>query len=245
MLALSHLHFETLSSTNDEAKLRAASGCAHGTLITADYQTKGRGRFEREWFSSAKENFLGSFVLYPKRQPSEWGGTALLAALAIQSAIWEIASLDSNLKWTNDVFIGQKKIAGVLIETHINENDNWIVVGIGCNVNQEKFPPTMKFEPTSLAIETGKKYSLSDFTKILSVNFSNWYDLWDREGSRSIVDSWKSKSNLLGKKIVVALNDGIVSGIFSDLLPDGCLRVIDSQGKSFDIHSGEIISFEL
>lgn len=245
MHATSHLHFETLSSTNDEAKLCAASGCAHGTLITADYQTKGRGRFEREWFSSAKKNFLGSFVLYPKREPSEWGGTALFAALAIQSAIWDIASLDSNLKWTNDVFIGLKKVAGVLIETHINEHDSWVVVGIGCNINQEEFPPTKKFEPTSLWRETGRKYSLQDFTEILSEHISNWYDVWEREGTQSIVDSWKSKSNLLGKKIVVALNDGIVSGIFSDLCPDGCLRVIDSQGKSFDIHSGEIISFEL
>jgi len=143
-LQYSFHHYETLSSTNDEAIQLAASGEPEGTVVTADFQLSGRGREGRAWQSVRGKDLLLSLVLRPTFTINHLSGITLLAAEAVHDTL-KVFGITSEIKRPNDVLVKGKKIAGILTESQSKGNAvDWCVVGVGINVNtgKEELLPT-------------------------------------------------------------------------------------------------------
>lgn len=140
---------ERVSSTNDELRALAEKGMAEGLVLVAEEQTAGRGRRGAEWFSPKGESLAFSVLLRPLDPKAFWHRLSLVAGLAVAEAVERFVPL-AEIKWPNDVLIGGKKIAGILVEA----GSDFVIVGIGINVNTDTFPEGLA--ATSLAIERGE-----------------------------------------------------------------------------------------
>lgn len=236
-----HYHLSNTSSTNDEAKILIQRGSTEGTLFTTDFQTEGRGRFNRIWVSESGLNFLGSYITFPKVNVSQWGALSLLAAISIFESIVSMTKLRPSLKWPNDILVDGHKIAGVLIETSMNQSHSNAIIGIGINVNQTFFHGEFRIPPTSMKLLTGREWEIEFVTNILSSELDRWYSDWQSRGNVYIKDAWTERTYLLGEKIRVDTGSEILQGIVIDLNEDASLKLIDDQNTVHDIHSGEII----
>ncbi|MDK2794712.1 MAG: BirA family transcriptional regulator, partial [Caldanaerobacter sp.] len=147
-----YIHKESLSSTNDMAK-ELAYKVPDGTVIVAEEQTKGRGRMGRSWFSEKSSCILTSVILKPQIRPENTVALTQVAALAVVKAIEEVCSVKTKIKWPNDIILNSKKVCGILTEMS-SEIDvvNYIVIGIGINVNCTEFPDDLKEKATSLQL---------------------------------------------------------------------------------------------
>ncbi|MFQ5677332.1 MAG: biotin--[acetyl-CoA-carboxylase] ligase, partial [bacterium] len=152
--------FEKLGSTNNFAKRLVQNGEGEGTLVIANHQTSGRGRYDRRWHAPANLGLWFSIVLQPRLPGEKFGILSLLAAVAVAKSVEAITRLSPELKWPNDVLVNLKKISGILIESQLwkKERDS-LVLGIGVNVNQSEadFPTELRNLATSLRIESGER----------------------------------------------------------------------------------------
>jgi BirA family biotin operon repressor/biotin-[acetyl-CoA-carboxylase] ligase len=144
----------TTTSTNDEAKRAAKSGAAHGTTWVAEVQTAGRGRQGRTWTSPPGENLLFSVLARVDLAPSKIPRIALVAGLAVLDAVARAApEAEVKIKWPNDVLVGGRKVAGILVEAVTSGSRvDALVVGIGVNVHTRTFPPELADRATSIAL---------------------------------------------------------------------------------------------
>lgn len=145
---------ETTSSTNDDARALAEAGAPDGRVVLALRQTEGRGRRGAAWFSPPGEALAFSVLVRPQEPKALWPRLALAAGLAVAEALEAHTPL-VGIKWPNDVWAGGKKIAGILVEA----GRDFVIVGIGLNVNTASFPPEISEIATSLAIATGSRHS--------------------------------------------------------------------------------------
>ncbi len=129
-------YFMEIDTTNTRAKDLAAEGAPEGTLVIAEKQTKGRGRKGRSWFSPLGHGIYTSFILRPAMPPSGAPRITLMTAVAIAEALLSLMQLEVRIKWPNDILVNGKKLAGILTEISTEMDAiNYIVVGIGLNVN--------------------------------------------------------------------------------------------------------------
>ena len=148
-------HHSQVASTNDIAIARGKAGVAEGTLIIAEHQTAGRGRYGRRWDAPPGKCILVSVVLRHRLLRDQVALPNLMGAIAIARAIREIHGLDARIKAPNDVHIMGKKVAGVLTElAYDNQHQPFFVLGIGVNVNNvlKDFPPELRETATSVRI---------------------------------------------------------------------------------------------
>ena len=150
-------HFATIESTNTYALEQARQGAPHGSFYVSDEQTAGRGRSDHEWHSAASQGLYLSVLLRPSIAIADLVWIPLLAGLAAHDAIREVTALAPDLRWPNDLLIGPRKTAGILVEGQ-TEGDQVTaaVIGIGINLHQQSFPAGLATEPTSLDLETGR-----------------------------------------------------------------------------------------
>ncbi len=239
MLGQIRKHFTSTDSTNRVARDLVGEGAAEGTLITADFQTHGRGRRERRWISSHSENVLASYILYPSRPVDEWGGLPLLASLAVGEMLTSIASLKPMLKWPNDVLIAGKKISGILVESGCGAV-SWAVAGIGINVNQMGFPGEYRQFPTSMYLEAQRLFDIDTIITALSEALTNYYSLWTREGTPSIIEEWKKRTAMLGKPVRIETESGTTHAVAEDISEDGSLIIRTSAGERERVYAGDV-----
>lgn len=156
-------HFATIGSTNTHALGQAKAGAPHGSFYIADEQTAGRGRSDHQWISKSGEGLYLSVLLRPNLATADLVWLPLLAGLAVHRAIREVTALQADLRWPNDLLIGPRKTGGILVEAHAEGADaTAAVIGIGINLHQQRFPPNLATEPTSLDLETGRYTSRQD-----------------------------------------------------------------------------------
>lgn len=150
------LYYETVESTNDLALAFARDGAEEGTVIAAEFQTQGRGRFKRKWISPRRKGLLFSVILRPLLPASSASILTHLAAQSVAETLQKDFNLPAKLKKPNDVLVGGKKIAGILTESSTTQRQvEYVVVGIGLNVNTGR--SQLLRSATSIAIETGQK----------------------------------------------------------------------------------------
>jgi BirA family transcriptional regulator, biotin operon repressor / biotin---[acetyl-CoA-carboxylase] ligase len=222
-------HYYRTTSTNTVALQAAASGAPEGSVFIAEQQTAGRGRGNNLWHSEESSGIYCSVILRPPLPPSEILVLSLAAGIAVQSAIQEIDSrVLADLKWPNDLLIHGKKLCGILAEMSAEATRvRHIVLGIGINVNQTRFPGELAASATSLQLTTGTEWSRVELCAALLKSLDREY--------RNLVENPLAESEILrrfeegsssacGRQVHVDENEGF-EGTTEGLDPRGFLRV--------------------
>lgn len=213
-------------STNTEAKKLAEEGHPEGTLVVTENQTQGRGRLGRGWFAEPGKSLTVSLVLRPPVEPRLCPSLSLLTALSLAVAL-ENLGFPVTLKWPNDLYLSGKKVAGVLLESAMEmDRVEWVVVGVGVNVNGESFPPDLADRATSLFLV--KKEPLPRFQVLqafLGV-FGKEYPRFVKVGSFAPwIPAFSARLPFLGKPVEVVLGEKVFQGIAQRIDEDGALWV--------------------
>ena len=174
-LALEYRHLEEVSSTNDF--LRAYEPMADVTVLSASYQTNGRGQMGNTWISNSGENALFSILVCPSALKAS-DGFVLSQAMALSIKEVLDAYLEGiSIKWPNDIYCGDEKICGILIENSLKGSEiDWSIIGIGLNVNQTSFPEHLP-NPTSMRLCTGNSnpYNTREILEEFMGIFTGYY----------------------------------------------------------------------
>lgn len=197
MIGSPHAHLRLADSTNERAKLLAAAGAPHGTLVTADEQSAGRGRQGRAWSAPPGAAVLMSLVI---RDPEP------VLPLAAAVAVCEAVPARCEIKWPNDVWLERRKLAGILVEGRPQEG--WAVLGIGLNVLTEEFPPELAEIATSLrlaGIETTTEQVLRGLLEALDRRLEDPLE--------SVLAAWRERDALRGQPVAWADGQGTAAGI--------------------------------
>ena len=225
-------HFRVTDSTNERARDLAAAGAPSGTIVTAAEQTEGRGRRGRQWTAPAGKAVLCSAVLSPL--DARHALLPLAAPLAVCEAAESLAPLQCRVKWPNDVWVGERKLAGILIEA---QPPNWAVIGIGLNVSIERdeFPADLRRPATSMGRGVGTEAALAAVCECLD----EWVDA-DRD---RVLGEFRKRDALRGGEIGWvgaggAAEDG--SGVADGIDDRGNLVVVSSEGERLSLGSGEV-----
>jgi len=227
------VHLTTVTSTNDYAK-EIAEDVPEGTVVWADIQIKGRGRWGREWYSP-KGGLWFSVILKPP-MVQVIPHVVFIGALAVVDVLSEYG-LEGKIKWPNDVLIHDKKIAGVLVEGKAN---SYVIIGIGINVNNEP-PNTEEYEAISMKEELGREILIEEVLRKILRRLSYWYSLLTSGRIADITAQVRKKNALAGREVLVFWGDGkFESGKVLDIEEDGSLKVLLKNGQIRRLVFGEV-----
>lgn len=225
---------ETVESTNDEVRILAQAGAADGLVILCEQQTAGRGRRGAAWFSPAGESLAFSILVRPQEPKALWPRMALAAGLAVAEAV-EAFGPQAAIKWPNDVWIGQRKVAGILVEA----GSDFAVVGVGLNVNTDRFPPEIAEIATSLKIETSQNISRPELLgeMIRKFSFRRHQIGTDFE---ELLTAVRQRCALTGKRVILTTASGPKVGIVEDIASGGELLLRTQSGLERLIQADEV-----
>ena len=236
-------HERICYSTNLRAKQLADMGTAHGTLVVADVQAGGKGRRGREWVTTpAGTNIAMSLVLRPDIPPVKASMLTLVAALAVRDGVEKMTGIKPQIKWPNDLVINKKKICGILTEMTMEaEYIQYIILGIGLNVNNESFVGELEDKATSLYLETGKKYGRAELVAASMKAFEHYYEQFVEDLSlKQMVEEYNQSLAGLNQKVCVLEPGKNWEGISRGINEDGELLVEDGEGKVEAVYAGEV-----
>lgn len=211
----------------------------NGTVLLAEFQSKGRGRKDRVWISNAGQNLTFSILLKSELKDYKLNLINLGASIAVAQGIENLFQLDAELKWPNDILVNKKKIAGILIESSSKGSKlNKVVIGIGINVNQPNFPGKFDIQPTSVRREFRE---LVNRERLLSEILNNFEDILSiiKSDPNKILNDWRNRCKMIGEKIRIVEGDKIKVGIFDDIDENGIL-ILKSGDKTEKIHFGDV-----
>jgi BirA family transcriptional regulator, biotin operon repressor / biotin---[acetyl-CoA-carboxylase] ligase len=232
--------YDSVGSTNDEAKRLARAGTAGGTVVWALQQTAGRGRRGRHW-ESPPGNLYASFVLFPDCRAARAVQLGFVAALAVGDALREVMPDPAKIayKWPNDVLIDGRKVAGLLIESEVDEGGvlAFLVVGIG--INLASAPSATEIEATSVAAFGREAPSPGKMLELLAVHFDVWLKRWRAAGFAPVRSVWLAGAASLGQPIRVRLDSAELLGRFRDIDGEGIL-LLDTADGTRRILAGEV-----
>ncbi len=244
-------YLRTVDSTNNYAKKLASEGEREGTVVVAETQTAGKGRLGRSWSSAGKKGIWMSLILRPQIPPDVVQIVTLAAAVAVVKAFEKGIGVTAGIKWPNDIILDGKKVCGILTEMSSEmEAVNFVVLGIGVNVNQlqEDFPDEVRSTAVSLRIYRGKHESgeicllhRSEIIKKILFELEQLYIKINNSDFKGIIESWKRYSVTLGKEVRVILkNSSIYEGTAKDITKDGRLVIDCVDGVTRELLSGEV-----
>jgi BirA family biotin operon repressor/biotin-[acetyl-CoA-carboxylase] ligase len=215
-------YYPTIDST-----MRAAAGLPPGSIVLAAAQTAGQGRHGHTWHSEPGAGIYCSMVLNPAPV------LTLAIGLAAVEAITEVTGAVCDLRWPNDLMLGGKKCAGILVQLV----DGLAIAGVGINVNHKTFPPELAAEATSLRLQTGRETSLTDIVIALIPAVERLASL----SQEDVLDLFTHASSYAsGRRVVVHQPDGDVYGVTAGLDPSGFLNVRQDDGTYTLILAGGV-----
>lgn len=235
--------YASVDSTNNKCQELAKNGAPHGTLVVAEEQVGGKGRLGRVWFSPKGKNINMSFILRPNLEIHRCPQLTLLSAVSIVEVVREQYGIDASIKWPNDVLIKGKKICGILTELNAEaDRINWVVVGIGINVNLEEkdFPPEVLEVATSLLMEKGEPLLRVPLIQQVLKRFEELYELYVAEGFKPIKDRWERQAITIGKKVTIRTLQGTFDGIAEGINESGVLLVRKEDGTLQQVYSADV-----
>ena len=232
------IYYDSLTSTMDEARRLADCGEPEGTVVIAEEQTAGRGRFGRGWISPAGKSVHFSVLLRPTAAQLPYVNMA--ATLAVSGAVDQVASLETSIKWPNDVLVGGEKLSGILVESVVQAGGvSYAIVGIGVNVNLDPSSfPEIASTATSLSRETGRTV---DRTTVLRLVLARFDDLYRAvRAGRSLTDDWAANLETLGHTVRIRVGDQVVEGRAEAVDDRGNLILKRADGSTFTAVAGEV-----
>jgi BirA family biotin operon repressor/biotin-[acetyl-CoA-carboxylase] ligase len=236
------LHLTKTTSTNEILKQKWLTGDRSSVLLTADEQTQGRGRRDHQWHAPAGLDLMFSLRWLPHLPFHQWPRLTTLAAVALSEAIDETTGQQAWIKWPNDLYLNEKKIAGILAEAPSCSTDSTFILGIGLNINNTSFPENLQSIATSLRLESSSDHSIS--RESLLTSFLNHFFLrLERCGTHfhEIITEAEKKQWLLNKPISATLNEKKVYGNMLGLSAEGYLLLKTESGELLELNSAEAI----
>lgn len=232
------IYCEEIESTNSYL-INSKDYTEEGTVLMAEYQTKGKGRKDRIWISNNSQNLTFSVLLKDKFLIDRINILNLASAIAVSASIENLFQIKTNLKWPNDVLVNEKKIAGILLESvSKGKRIEKLVIGIGINVNQPAFQGKFNFPPTSIKQEFKKEVSRERLLSEVLNNIEEHLISAINDPGKTISD-WKNKSRFLGEKVKIQENDQVKYGLFEDVDENGFM-VLRTGTETETIYFGDV-----
>jgi len=229
--------FETITSTMHEAAALAAAGAPSGATVVAEEQTAGQGRHGHSWHSQPGAGLYVSVVLRLPLPADSLPVLTLALGLAVAETISRLTDLHPDLRWPNDVMLGEKKTAGILVQLI----DSVAIAGIGINVNHPAFPPEIAAEATSLRIASGRPHSREDLLIGLLPAIDSFSRMLVEGGRQPVLDLFARHSSYVrGKRVRVDQPCGPLVGVTAGLDSAGFLKLRADNGSESLILAGGV-----
>ncbi|MDG6919117.1 MAG: biotin--[acetyl-CoA-carboxylase] ligase [Nitrososphaerota archaeon] len=233
MVHWSFTELDTVGSTQEVARERAAEGAPEGTTIVAKAQTSGTGRLGRTWVSPAGGLYI-SFILRPNGIPRPELITLVAAAAAVEG-IKGATGLEPEIRWPNDLTLRARKLGGIIAEAASYGSEvDWVVVGVGLNCNAPAYKMVgVEAESTSVRQELGEEVAIRDIMDSVLASFSALYERW--KSGEDLQEEWASRVGTIGKEVSIKLK--------TEGKPFTCLAEdIDAEGNLVVSFEGESIA---
>jgi len=231
---------DTTGSTNDDARTLIAQGAPHGTLVVADVQTQGRGRRGRVWQSLPGQDLAVSLILRPTLAVTDAPLLALVTGLAVAEALEAFVppSLRPTVKWPNDVRLGGRKVAGVLVEGSLREGGlAWAVAGVGINVRSGAPPESLAAIATTLRMaRDGADLPRDAVLNAVCLHWERRLEGLFRDGFGSFATALRDRCDTLGQRVSA---EG-VSGVAEAIADDGGLVLRTDEGARVVVRAGDL-----
>lgn len=232
--------FNRIDSTNNCAKTMANVGAAEGTIFIAEEQYQGKGRLGRAWVANPEENLTFSLLLRPKVPPEALNLLPLYVAVATAQAIEKASGLKVECKWPNDLLINKKKVAGILIEGSVQNNlVEYVVIGLGVNVNQTQFPNDLMRKATSLRLELNRQIDRIQLFKEIVTSLETHYTHSATTNFQSVIPFWTQRAPMLNRPILISQAGNVISGVVKGLSKDGGL-ILQTNGIERTYFAGDV-----
>lgn len=247
--SLTVFRYRLTDSTNKRAKLFAEGICDEVTagesfceeksyLFVADTQSAGRGRLGRSFLSEDGGLYM-SYLFRPDIKPAETVKITAYAALAVAEAIEELTGAEPLIKWVNDVYLGGKKLSGILAEGALTDSGDgfrYSIIGIGINVKQRKFEGELEAIATDIETQTGVCLDV----KLLSERICEKLSLIKQGIPAGFMEKYKSRSLILGRHVTVYESGRVYTAIAADITDDGRLRVLTERGEEKFLSTADV-----
>ncbi len=235
------IRLEEVDSTNELAKEYIADSLGEGAVIVAEVQTQGKGRLDRVW-ESPKGGLWLSIILKPGETVigDKMGVIPLMTGSAVAHAISTFAEIEARVKWPNDVVINGRKVCGILSQSIVHDDERWVVVGIGVNVNN-KVREGYEFSPvsTSLTEELGEELDVDSLMKIVVCELEHFYNLLKEDKSDEVLEDWLGLSDTIGKKVKITTPTEEIVGVARGIDENGALILELENGDSQIVNVGD------
>jgi BirA family transcriptional regulator, biotin operon repressor / biotin---[acetyl-CoA-carboxylase] ligase len=224
--------FDEIDSTNRFLLDEARAGAAGGLVAVADHQSAGRGRFDRRWESPPGASLLVSVLLRPTQEGEHSHRAVMATAVALAEAVEEVAGFAPEVKWPNDLVVGDRKLAGVLAE---REGDA-LVIGVGCNVHWESFPPGLAAIATACNLEAGRAVDRDRLLDAFLTRLASELAALDLVPAR-----YRARLTTLGRRVRVERAHDAFEGDAVDVTDDGVLVVRGGDGARVAVTAADVV----
>lgn len=231
-------YFESIDSTNIQAS-KISDKSSEGTVIIADAQTDGKGRTGKKWLSKQNAGIYFSIILKPDIPLFKASFLTQVTGAVIAETLGSL-NIPCEIKWPNDIVINHKKIAGILTEMNAEiDRINYIIVGIGININANKFDDELSKTASSIENE-GYIIDKIEFLRKFFELFETCYENFKNDDNKQVLKTLREKSAVLGKEIYV-IKKGEKEICFAENIDDNGNLVVRNQfGLNETIFTGEI-----
>ncbi|SET90735.1 BirA family transcriptional regulator, biotin operon repressor / biotin-[acetyl-CoA-carboxylase] ligase [Salinibacillus kushneri] len=232
-----------VDSTQSIAHQLARDGAVHGTVVVADEQVKGRGRLHRPWHSQKGKGIWMSIILRPNIEPQRAPQLTLASAVAITRMLKSVCHVDAKIKWPNDIFLHNRKLAGILTEMQAEQDlIEYVIIGMGINVNQNQtdIPDSLTEIATSLKLETGETFKRETLIQSILKELEVIYDQYIQQGFSAVKSHWEEAAYRMGETITVKTRNQKWDALLVGIQDDGALIVEDQTQNRRVLYSAEI-----
>lgn len=235
-------HYQEIDSTNNKAKQLAAEGAEHGSLIVAERQTAGRGRRGRTWISDEADNIYMSVLLRPKFVPDKAPMLTLVMAYSAAKAIRNLTGMDIEIKWPNDLVWNGRKLVGILTEMSVKEGKiEYVVVGVGVNVNTEYFAKEVEDTAVSIRQATGKMWKKETLITAIMQQFLEDYKVFEQVENLSNIQAVYNELLVnAGREVCILGEKESYHAKALGINEFGELLVLREDGTKEAIYAGEV-----
>lgn len=236
------VHFvKETDSTNSWIRRLAKEGAESGTLAVAEFQSEGRGRFNRKWEAPQGSSIMMTLLLRPEFPPQHASMLTLVMGLSVARAI-EKLDFKVSIKWPNDVVISRKKICGILTEMGTKGNEiDYVLIGVGINVNLKEFPEEMQDKATSLMLESGREFDRSQIIGLIMEQFEENYEKFIKTCDFTyLMEDYERILTNMGQSVRVLDGKKSFEGISRGINKKGELLVERKNGTISEVCAGEV-----
>lgn len=233
--------YDSVDSSNNEAKRAAENGAGHGLLVIGEQQTAGRGRRGRVWDSQKGEGVFMTLLMMPDIEPANASMLTLVMGMAVRAALKDVAGLDAWIKWPNDIVCDGKKICGILTEMSAQvDYINYIVIGVGINVHNRAFPEEVRQVATSVYEQTGRQISRARLAAECMNYFETYYACYLKtQNLEELRDEYNAHLINRGRRVQVQDLKKEFTGTARGINDAGEL-LVETEGGIVSVAAGEV-----